>query len=277
MSSRLDAWERRTAPFLTALAGAALVTLVLEARWCAACGWWRASHGQRHGSKIERVAADEPPAVLGQPKPDRVVDCEHRPGQVVQRRGCPRVRVEGRVLIASTVLLAGASVGLEAERDAPGANITSFGDAMWWGLTTVTTVGYGDRYPVTPEGRVIGGVLMIVGIATMGAVTAAIASQLINPHAGGSDERIHALEAEITRLSAQLEGWRSGLSPRRRLCLLHHRRGAVACAACLGLRHRPVGGGRANRRGHRVRARTKFAVTPHRVSGNDSLCQRGSC
>jgi voltage-gated potassium channel len=91
----------------------------------------------------------------------------------------------------------------------PGANITSFGDAMWWALTTVTTVGYGDRYPVTPEGRVIGGVLMVVGIATMGAVTAAIASQLINPRTVGTDDRTRELEAEISRLSAQLEAARA--------------------------------------------------------------------
>jgi voltage-gated potassium channel len=116
-------------------------------------------------------------------------------------------------VIASTVLLAGASVELEAERDAPGANITSFGDAMWWALTTVTTVGYGDRYPVTPEGRVVGGVLMVVGIATVGAVTAAIASQLINPRQTTqpqpADERVHQLEAQIAHLTAQLDSARA--------------------------------------------------------------------
>jgi voltage-gated potassium channel len=52
---------------------------------------------------------------------------------------------------------------------------------VWWSLSTVTTVGNGDVYPVTAEGRVIGGVLMVVGIASMGAVTAAIASRLISP------------------------------------------------------------------------------------------------
>jgi voltage-gated potassium channel len=80
---------------------------------------------------------------------------------------------------------------------------------VWWALTTVTTVGYGDRYPVTPEGRVVGGVLMIVGIATMGAVTAAIASQLINPRPSAepqpADERVRQLEAQIAHLTAQLD------------------------------------------------------------------------
>ncbi len=62
---------------------------------------------------------------------------------------------------------------LDAEQDAEGANVSTYGDALWWACTTVTTVGYGDRFPVTFEGRMIAVLLMIVGIATLGAVTAA--------------------------------------------------------------------------------------------------------
>jgi voltage-gated potassium channel len=123
----------------------------------------------------------------------------------LSRRGLAERVIASTVLIASTMLLAGASVGLEAERP----NIASFGDAMWWALTTVTTVGYGDRYPVTAEGRVVGGVLMVVGIATMGAVTAAIASQLMNTRRSAepqpADERVRQLEAQIAHLTAQLD------------------------------------------------------------------------
>jgi voltage-gated potassium channel len=62
---------------------------------------------------------------------------------------------------------------------APGANIKTFGDALWWACTTVTTVGYGDCYPVTTEGRFIAVALMVVGIATVGAVTASVATWMI--------------------------------------------------------------------------------------------------
>lgn len=65
---------------------------------------------------------------------------------------------------------------LDAERDAPGANITSIENALWWAATTVTTVGYGDHYPVTLEGRIVAFLLMIVGIGVVGTVTASIAS-----------------------------------------------------------------------------------------------------
>jgi voltage-gated potassium channel len=68
---------------------------------------------------------------------------------------------------------------LDVERDAEGANITTFGDAVWWAATTVTTVGYGDRYPVTTEGRVIAVALMVAGIATVGAVMASIAAWMV--------------------------------------------------------------------------------------------------
>lgn len=69
---------------------------------------------------------------------------------------------------------------LDAEQDAVGANITGFGDALWWACETVTTVGYGDRYPVTSEGRAIAVVLMVVGVSMVGAVTAAVAAWMVN-------------------------------------------------------------------------------------------------
>lgn len=80
---------------------------------------------------------------------------------------------------AATAMALGAIAMLDAEREAEGANITSFGDALWWSSTTVTTVGYGDSYPVTTEGRVIAVALMIVGIAMVGAITASVAAWMV--------------------------------------------------------------------------------------------------
>lgn len=93
-------------------------------------------------------------------------------------------RLAGRVAvyIAGTsialIFLGGLAV-LDAERGAPGATITSYGDAIWWALVTTTTVGYGDFYPVTTEGRIIAAVLMVVGIALLGAVTGGVASWFV--------------------------------------------------------------------------------------------------
>jgi voltage-gated potassium channel len=65
------------------------------------------------------------------------------------------------------------------ERPIEGSNIRSFGDGLWWALTTVTTVGYGDRFPTTTEGRVIAFALMLVGISLMGVVTASVAAWFV--------------------------------------------------------------------------------------------------
>jgi voltage-gated potassium channel len=73
----------------------------------------------------------------------------------------------------------GAIAVLDVEQDAQDANITTFGDALWWAATTVTTVGYGDRFPVTPQGRFIAVSLMVVGIAMVGAVTASVAAWMV--------------------------------------------------------------------------------------------------
>ncbi|MGB1101015.1 MAG: potassium channel family protein [Pontimonas sp.] len=69
---------------------------------------------------------------------------------------------------------------LEAEQSAEGANITSFPDAFWWALVSVTTVGYGDKFPVTDEGRLIATFLLVVGIGLFGALTALLASWVMS-------------------------------------------------------------------------------------------------
>lgn len=79
--------------------------------------------------------------------------------------------ITGSVVIALTMPL--------IERGAPGATITTMGDGLWWGATTITTVGYGDEVPVTPLGRVLALVLMLVGISSFGIVTAGIAAHFV--------------------------------------------------------------------------------------------------
>ena len=90
----------------------------------------------------------------------------------------------GRVVVyvsgaASLAVFLGALATLDAEQNAKGANITTFGDALWWACTTVTTVGYGDRYPVTTTGRCVAVVLMLFGIGLVGAVTAAVTAWIL--------------------------------------------------------------------------------------------------
>ena len=82
--------------------------------------------------------------------------------------------------VAVVAVALGAIAVLDAEQEATDANITSFGDALWWSATTVTTVGYGDHFPVTTEGRFIAVALMVVGIAMVGAVTASVAAWMVS-------------------------------------------------------------------------------------------------
>ena len=65
------------------------------------------------------------------------------------------------------------------EHNIEGTKITNLGDAFWWAIVTVTTVGYGDVYPITVEGRVIAAFLMIVGIAILGILISTLGAGLI--------------------------------------------------------------------------------------------------
>ena len=79
------------------------------------------------------------------------------------------------VLALATWFISGLAV-TDAERGYPGANIEHVGDGWWWALTTMSTVGYGDQYPVSTSGRIVGVALMIMGVALLGTITAMLAS-----------------------------------------------------------------------------------------------------
>jgi hypothetical protein len=70
---------------------------------------------------------------------------------------------------------------LHIEQDAPGANITTASDALWYNIVTISTVGYGDRYPVTNKGRVMGSLIIIVGVGIFGTFTGYLANLFLAP------------------------------------------------------------------------------------------------
>jgi len=110
--------------------------------------------------------------------------------------------------ITLVMILFSTTLIVEVERKSPNAMIKTGGDAVWWALSTVTTVGYGDIYPVTTEGRFIAAGLMIVGVALFGSISAYVTSKLILPkeerdHEGELRE-IRALHKEIKELRQTL-------------------------------------------------------------------------
>jgi voltage-gated potassium channel len=106
----------------------------------------------------------------------------------------------GSALLAVVAALA----ALDAERHSPDANISTFGDALWWACTTMTTVGYGDRYPVTGTGRVVGVGLMVAGIGLLGTVTATLAAWLVESVAAGTVDALEAIEDSAQDTGADL-------------------------------------------------------------------------
>lgn len=132
--------------------------------------------------------------------------------QIMSRVGgsALRGRLLSYVLGAAALLTYSGALGvLDAEENAPGSNLTTFGDAIWWALTTITTVGYGDHYPVTLLGRLVAAGLMIGGVAILGVVTASVASWLVQSVAEETAAEVDAVEAplhlEIAALTARIE------------------------------------------------------------------------
>jgi len=85
------------------------------------------------------------------------------------------------VFLVFCVLEFGSLAVLSAEHSSPNANITNAADALWWDFVTITTVGYGDRYPVTNAGRFVGVLVMIAGVGLFGTLSGFLANAFLSP------------------------------------------------------------------------------------------------
>ena len=100
---------------------------------------------------------------------------------------------------------------LNAERGAKGADIDSFGDAVWWSLVTMATVGYGDYVPVTTNGRIVAVGLMVVGISLLGLVGASVASAVVTRISGRAQEGQSAVKEDLEALRTEIAALRQAL------------------------------------------------------------------
>jgi voltage-gated potassium channel len=128
--------------------------------------------------------------------------------RVLNRKAAASLR--GRVPLyvtvsAGTLVVCAALAVLDAERGAAGSNIKTFGDALWWAVVTVTTVGYGDHFPVTLQGRFVAGGLMIGGVALIGVVTASFAAWFIARVRSDEEDVQAATQRDLETLTARIE------------------------------------------------------------------------
>jgi voltage-gated potassium channel len=110
------------------------------------------------------------------------------------------------LLLTAGVMVLGAT-GLYTVERPVNSSVKTFDDALWWAITTTTTVGYGDIYPVTGEGRLIAVLLMLTGIGVIGVFTATIASVFMiqddEDHFASIHARLDGLSAKLDRLLAE--------------------------------------------------------------------------
>ncbi|MCL4214478.1 MAG: ion transporter [Gemmatimonadales bacterium] len=135
-------------------------------------------------------------------------------GLVISRR-----RRESALLAAATltiVLTVFASLAVLQFEQHPEANIRTGGDALWWAFATITTVGYGDRFPVTLEGRLIAAMLMAAGVALFGTLSGLIAAWFLHDGVPSEEDatRTSTLDQRIATLTVTVEGLKKQLESR---------------------------------------------------------------
>ncbi len=121
----------------------------------------------------------------------------HHARAILRKQGLSYV-----LLVAVFIVFVTAGLEVAFEAHARGATITNYGDALWWAIVTVTTVGYGDKVPLTAAGRGVAVFLMLTGIALFGVITASIASYFVTVE---QEDRVDPRVEEITRSLRRIE------------------------------------------------------------------------
>jgi voltage-gated potassium channel Kch len=139
------------------------------------------------------------------------------------------------LLLAMLVLVTSSLLELQFESRSPDANITTGSDSLWWAIVTITTVGYGDFYPVTEMGRIVGVFVMFAGVGIIGALASILASLLVSPAPADADEegseaeagtvpaaRANQVVAATPAVEAELAAMRGELAALRQIIAAHY-------------------------------------------------------
>ncbi len=116
-------------------------------------------------------------------------------------------KAEGAVYIVFFMIILllefGSIAVLKAEMTSPSANITTASDAIWWVYVTITTVGYGDKYPVTNAGRLVGMVVMFVGVGLFAVMTGFLANKFL-PTSSSDEDELSEVKKELAEIKSLL-------------------------------------------------------------------------
>lgn len=118
-----------------------------------------------------------------------------------------RRRAQSTLMAASLVtllLLTLSSIAILQLETGPEANIRTAGDAVWWSITTITTVGYGDRYPTSTDGRIVAAFLMLAGVGLFGVFSGSMAVWFLKPNEDRVDDDLVSLRDEIRLLREEI-------------------------------------------------------------------------
>ncbi len=107
--------------------------------------------------------------------------------------------------LTSFLLVVVSSVAILHVETVPESNIKTAEDAVWWSVVTITTVGYGDRFPITSEGRFIGGVLMFAGVGLFATFSGCVAAWFLQPAESKQDISLKEVREDIAQLRRLLE------------------------------------------------------------------------
>ena len=117
------------------------------------------------------------------------------------------------IIFSGIILFSMICVGvLSYEADAPGATIKTADDVLWWAIVTCSTVGYGDEYPVTEQGRTLAALLMVIGIGAFATATTALGVffKRIQPNAAQQSQQdnatatLESIESRLSRIESML-------------------------------------------------------------------------